>query len=278
MGRRYFASEMAQGRKLGLRQVQNFKAAFERLFSYNTYMSNPYTDGSYLSNNPSWHAEDAPWKLSHILRALSRVQTGRPTRVLDGGCGSGDIIKAWAKKAPQTQFVGWDISPQAHALAVKNAPANVRFVCADEPPEGPFDLVLAIDVIEHVENPGAWLKPLTARAPLMVLHVPLDLSFRSFLFPSLLERERQSVGHIHFFTARSLKNFLKENNCQILSVHYTNKYVERPPQLTHFKSRIGMCIRKLAHLLPHALPAFFIGGYSLMLVVKTNHGTTTARV
>lgn len=241
-------------------------------------MQNQYTDGSYLATNPSWHAEDASWKLSHILRVLKQAQVSRLARVLDGGCGSGDIIKAWAKKAPQTQFVGWDISPQAHALAVKNAPENVRFICADEPPAGPFDLALAIDVIEHVENPGAWLKQLAARAPLLVLHVPLDLSVRSFLFPSLLARERKAVGHIHFFTARSLRKFLKESNCQILSFHYTNKYVERPPKLTRFKSRIGMYIRKLAHILPHAWPAFFIGGYSLMLVVKTNCGTTRAKV
>lgn len=241
-------------------------------------MQNQYTDGSYLANNPSWHAEDASWKLSHILRALKKAHVSHLMRILDGGCGSGDIIKAWGKKEPKTQFVGWDISPQANALAQKNASENVRFICSDEPPAGPFDLALAIDVIEHVDDPSAWLKKLTARAPLLVLHVPLDLSVRSFLFPSLLERERKTVGHIHFFTARSLRKFLRENNCQILSSHYTNKYVERPPELTHFKSRIGMCIRKMAHWLPHALPAFFIGGYSLMLVVKTNRDTTRAKV
>lgn len=241
-------------------------------------MQNQYTDGSYLANNPSWHAEDAAWKLSHILRALANAQVKKISRVLDGGCGSGDIIKAWGEKEPETQFVGWDISPQANELAQKNAPANVRFVCADEPPAEPFDLALAIDVIEHVENPGDWLQKLTARASLLVLHVPLDLSVRSFLFPSLLERERKAVGHIHFFTARTLKKFLWENHCQILSAHYTNKYVERPPQLTRFKSRIGMCIRKLAHVFPHAWPAFVIGGYSLMLVVKTNCDTTRAKV
>ena len=235
-------------------------------------MSNSYTDGSYLTKNPSWHTEDAPWKLAHILQALKEAGISQFASVLDAGCGSGAIIKAWAGLASQIQFTGWDISPQAYALAMVQKPDNVRFVQQENPPQETFDLVMAIDVLEHIERQEDWFKQLSLRAPVAVLHVPLDLSLRSFLFPSLLERERQTVGHIHFFTARRLKQFLKNNHCQILAAHYTNKYVERPPQLTRLKSRIGMCIRRLAHhLLPHAWSALLIGGYSLMIVVKFNH-------
>lgn len=238
-----------------------------------------YTDGSYLAKNPSWHAEDAPWKLAHILRALHQARTENFSRVLDAGCGSGAIIKTWASQMPHVQFTGWDISPQALALAVPNKPSNVQFASGAVPPAGPFDLTLAIDVIEHLDNPGAWLNQVAACAPMLVLHVPLDLSVRSFLFPQLLERERQSVGHIHFFTARSLKRFLRQQNYEILSFHYTNKYVERPPRLTRLKSQIGMIIRKGAHYcLPRAWAAFVVGGYSLMLVVKTSCDTTRAKV
>lgn len=242
-------------------------------------MENRYTDGSYLTNNHSWHSEDAPWKLGHILRALKEARLTSFSHVLDGGCGSGDIIKVWAAKAPQTEFTGWDISPHAYSLAIQGAPPNTQFTFGENPPPGPFDLVMAIDVIEHVENPSRWLNQLVAQAPWAVLHVPLDLSLRSRLNPQLLEDEKKAVGHIHFFTAGSLKNFLRKQRVEIISAHYTNKYVERPPQLTRFKSRVGMCIRKAAHyLLPHAWAAYIIGGYSLMLVVKTNRGTDRATV
>ncbi len=234
-------------------------------------MSNSYTDGSYLTKNPSWHAEDAPWKLTHILQALQAARLGTFSNVLDAGCGSGAIIKAWAGQAPQITFTGWDISPQAYALAMTQKPDNVRFVQAENPPPETFDLVMVIDVLEHLERYEDWFKQISLCAPVAVLHVPLDLSLRSYLFPGLLERERKSVGHIHFFTARTLLNFLQKNGCQILAAHYTNKYVERPPQLTRLKSRIGMMIRRLAHrLLPHAWSALLIGGYSLMIVVKFN--------
>ena len=242
-------------------------------------MSNPYTDGSYLAKNPSWHTEDAPWKLAHILRALKQAHIQRISRVLDAGCGSGAIIKTWAAQAPQLQFTGWDISPLALALAAQNAPQNVQFVSGEIPPQQPFDVALAIDVIEHIPSYETWFKQVAACAPVLVLHVPLDLSVRSFLFPQLLAREREMVGHIHFFTARSLKKFFKKQHCKILSAHYTNKYVERPPQLTRLKSRIGMFIRRQAHAwLPLSWVAFIIGGYSLMLVVQPTRDTSRAKV
>lgn len=242
-------------------------------------MENRYTDGTYLAQNPSWHQEDAPWKLGHILRALQVARITPVSHVLDAGCGSGDILKIWASKAPNVTFTGWDISPQAHVLALRNAPSNVQFIQGRNIPKDHFDLALAIDVVEHLEDPAAWLTQLARRAPYLVLHVPLDLSLRSRMQPQLLEEEKNSVGHIQFFTAQSLKQFLCEQKFQILSAHYTNKYVERPPKLTHFKSRVGMCIRQLAHyLLPRAWAAYLVGGYSLMLVIKTNPDTGCATV
>lgn len=242
-------------------------------------MENRYTDGTYLSQNPSWHEEDAPWKLAHILRALQEAHLSDFSSVLDAGCGSGGIIKNWASKAPHIRFTGWDISPQAHALALCNAPSNVRFIQSPYLPQESFDLALAMDVIEHLEDPAAWLTRVAATAPYLVLHVPLDLSLRSRLNPQLLANEKKAVGHIQFFTAFSLKKLLRAQKLEIISAHYTNKYVERPPKLIHFKSRVGMCIRQAAHfLLPRAWAAYLIGGYSLMLVVKTNRGTNCAAI
>ncbi|MCQ2410093.1 MAG: class I SAM-dependent methyltransferase [Elusimicrobiaceae bacterium] len=242
-------------------------------------MENPYTNGSYLVRNPSWHSEDAPWKLAHILRALKKAHVPAFSTVLDAGCGSGAVIKAWAAQNPHLKFTGWDISPQAHALAVQEVPPHVHFVQGENFPSGRFDLALAVDVIEHVENPADWLTRLSACASVLVLHVPLDLSLRSWLNPDLLEKERQSVGHIHFFTARSLKKFLREQQCKVICAHYTNKYVERPPKLMCLKSRLGMAIRQLVHyLLPRAWAAYVVGGYSLMVVAQPIRGTDCAGV
>ena len=233
-------------------------------------MQSFYIDGTYLSQNPTWHSEDAPWKFSHIQRVLAQAKLPDFASVIDIGCGSGDIIKLWAQQAPRVQFTGWDISPQACALARRQLPQNVQIAEGKHFPTEKFDVALAIDVLEHIEDISAWFKQFVMLAPYAVLHVPLDVSLRTVVFPSLLEQERQQVGHVHFFTARSLYRFLQEHGCQVLAAHYTNKYVERPPVLSRFKSKVGMRIRQLAHYgLPHAWAAACVGGYSLMLVIKT---------
>ena len=226
-----------------------------------------YTDGNYLLQNPGWHAQDARWKLAHVLRAVKAPGLS-PRSVLDAGCGAGALINHWALHNPEIRFTGCDISPQAISLAKQHAPENVNFLC-EAWADGTFDVALAIAVVEHVPDMERFLSELAQKAPVLILHIPLDLSFRTLIKPEILEGEYQTVGHIHFFTARYLKRLLKKRGWQILHAHYTNKYVERPPQLTGLKSRIGMGIRLLAHyLLPKSCAAFWVGGYSLMLAVK----------
>ncbi|GEM_PF-6681754 len=41
---------------------------------------NIYKDGSYLKNNPTWHAEDSPWKTRHIIKLLKANKINAPDR------------------------------------------------------------------------------------------------------------------------------------------------------------------------------------------------------
>ncbi len=111
--------------------------------------------------------------------------------------------------------------------------------------------------------------------------MPLDLSVYARLRPSILEQERKTVGHLHFFTARTFLQELDLLGVRVRHMHYTNKYVERPPQITRWVSRVGMFIRQAAHkLLPPAWAAYWVGGYSLMLVLekKPTPGTNRAAI
>ena len=231
-------------------------------------MQSIYTDGSYLKSNPGWHQQDGAWKLGHVQRALAQAGL-HPSTVCEVGCGAGELLKTWARQRPDMQFVGCDISPQAYALCTRKAPANVRFYLGELPEEKGFDAVMAIDVLEHVPEPTVLVNNLKQISDILVLHIPLDLSFRTLIKPEILEEERQTVGHIHFYTAAYVKRFLQGQGYEIISWHYTNKYVERPPQLPRLRSRVGMFIRRLAHYgLPRAWAAWWVGGYSVMLVAR----------
>lgn len=172
-------------------------------------MESIYTDGSYLQSNPGWHGQDAHWKLMHVLLALERAGAAdRVKTVCDVGCGAGELVKEWARLRPDMRFTGCDISPQAHALCLKDAPENAHFVHGGQVQGEHFDAILAVDVLEHVPDTDSFLSTLEAYADLLVLHVPLDLSFRSVVKPEILEEERRTVGHIHFYTAAYLKRLL----------------------------------------------------------------------
>ncbi len=227
-----------------------------------------YTDGSYLKSNPTWHAQDSAWKLTHVQQALQRAAVGETHSVCDMGCGSGALIKAWAKQSPQTLFTGYDISPQALAICLQNCPANTVFVGGSKPPKGPFDLVLALDVLEHIDDEENWLRSIISCGEKIVLHIPLERSLYTWLRPGFIEEEKQLMGHVHFYTPKEVENIFKRNGLKILSWHYTNKYIEQPPELKTGISKLGMKIRRFLNwILPTRLAAITVGGYSVMCVV-----------
>lgn len=233
-------------------------------------MEKRYTDGTYLAANPGWHGQDSAWKLAHLRRALKSagIDETRLKTVGDAGCGAGEVIKLWARALPQTSFFGCDVSPQALALAEKDKPQNCVFLQGSLPPE-PCGVLLLLDVLEHIPAWKRFFTACAARAEKIVVHLPLDLSVYARLRPSILEQERETVGHLHFFTARKFLRELDALGWRVKHLHYTNKYVECPPRITRFIGRAGMCIRRAAHkLLPRAWAAYWVGGYSLMLVLE----------
>jgi SAM-dependent methyltransferase len=86
-----------------------------------------YKDGSYLKNNPTWHVEESPFKVKYILQLLGRNSL-QIHSVCDAGCGVGEVLRLLQlEMSPDTDFTGFDISPQAHELSKSRENANLRF-------------------------------------------------------------------------------------------------------------------------------------------------------
>jgi cyclopropane fatty-acyl-phospholipid synthase-like methyltransferase len=113
-----------------------------------------YTAGGYLTNNPTWHEEDSSWKAIHIMNILSKNDI-QPHSICEVGCGAGEILNQLYLKLPNNVFfTGFEISPQAYEISRQKTKERLTFHLRDflKEPDCHFDLLLAIDVFEHVED------------------------------------------------------------------------------------------------------------------------------
>ncbi len=98
-----------------------------------------------------------------IRRLFAEVPAGRPIRVLDAGTGFGQYAWFMAHEFPETQILAVDVKEDylanARRFLDKTAEgARVRTAYDDLTAleaEGPFDFILSVDVMEHIEDDRA---------------------------------------------------------------------------------------------------------------------------
>ena len=184
-----------------------------------------YSDGRYLESNPGWHTEDSPWKAQQVLRMLKQHDI-HPHTVAEIGCGAGEIVRQLSLNLPETAFSGFDISADAISMARSRESDRVRFFNADfrTSPDN-FDVLLVMDVVEHVEDCFGFLRSIRERAEYKIIHIPLDMSV-SLLLRNRLMLVRKSVGHIHY--CRTALALLEDTGYEILDYFYTPAYQIAP--------------------------------------------------
>lgn len=228
---------------------------------------NRYTDGRYLEENPAWHVEDSPWKAKHIVQILEKNKL-QPSTFCEVGCGAGEVLGQLQKAYPAAALKGWDISPQAIALAQTRANDKLSFEQGDFIKQSSkdslvYDVLLALDVFEHVEDYFSFLRGLHGHSRYMVFHIPLDLSAQAVL-RGLPLRWRKEVGHLHYFTRDLAEAALQETGYRILDAHYTAYAIERTAPT--FKARLARWPRRLAYALHPDKAALLLGGFCLMVL------------
>jgi len=107
------------------------------------------------------------------------ARIGEHDGVLDIGCGYGAVARSIARSRPAARVVGLDHDRRKLAQArLSDNPQNLSFVEADATqsvPEGPWDIVVLSNVLEHIHDRVGFLKALeeSTRARRFLIRVPL---------------------------------------------------------------------------------------------------------
>ena len=228
---------------------------------------NVYVSGEHLEKNPDWHVYASAWKAQFVLRLLERHQIS-PQTIGEVGCGAAEVLRQLQLKMdPQCVFSGYDISPQAIELSRSRENERLHCKLADirREPHAHFDLLLALDVVEHVEDYFAFLRDLKPIGREKIFNFPLDLSVQTLLRKDGLMMRRRTYGHLHYFTKDMVLQSLVDEGYEVIDFFYAPIGVDFPVGLA------GKAIRWpriLAFGLNQDFAVRVLGGYSLFVLAR----------
>ena len=158
------------------------------------------------------------WVLERFASAAAReIERLSPETVLDFGCGEGYFLeRVLARGAHMPSVLGIDLRAEALTEARERCPSfafeEVDLLSWDREPQS-FDLVIASEVLEHLEAPDRYLRKLVelSRGHLL-LTVPLEPWFR--LLNLLRGRDLLRLGnhpeHVNLWGFRAFRRFVEQ--------------------------------------------------------------------
>jgi 2-polyprenyl-3-methyl-5-hydroxy-6-metoxy-1,4-benzoquinol methylase len=183
------------------------------------------------------------------------------------GCGAGETLRQLHDKMGEdTRFVGYEISPQAFDLCQARASKRISFRLADITQEESehFDLILVMDVVEHLEDYFTFLREIRDRAEYKIFHFPLDLSVQTIARPRGLIRLREMYRHLHYFTKDLALTILEDTGYEIMDWFYTARSIDLPSDAR--SRRLARVPRRIAFAIHQDLAVRVLGGFSLLVL------------
>jgi SAM-dependent methyltransferase len=227
-----------------------------------------YRDGSYLKLNPSWHAEESPFKVRQTVKMLKR-QNLSPRSICDVGCGVGVVLhELQPHLPPDCECWGYDVSPDAIAMCAGRVNKTLHFRNYDirrDESDTFFDLLLMLDVFEHVEDYIGLVRAIRSKGKYKLFHIPLDLSVQAVARRNGLLRRRDDHAHLHYFTKETALRTLTDVGYKLVDFFYTPRCIELGDR---FVQKIARPPRKLCFALAPDVTVRVLGGYSLMVLAE----------
>jgi SAM-dependent methyltransferase len=233
--------------------------------------SSIYDNGKYLANNPDWHTLDSPFKAKNVAHILDSAGL-QFRRLVEIGCGSGEILVQLAKHYPDSDFLGVDTATSLEEFWRSRRAPNIRFDCLDATSISEvFDVAVMLDVFEHVPDYIGFLEKTRSVARYFVFNIPLDLYVAGLLLGHI-RSAREEYGHLHYFSPESAVSTLELAGYRILDTFIAPGFRGAPKGSvrTTLKQRLIYFPRLASFTVSPAWSQRLFGGSSLVVLAEAD--------
>lgn len=222
----------------------------------------------YLEHNPTWHLESSEWKAGYIVKMLEKNGL-KPGTIVDVGCGVGEVLaQVHAKLGQSSSCEGYEVADDAYNKCLERQRDGLAYFHGDAfASDKKYDLLMMIDVFEHVEDCFSFLRKAASKANYKIYHIPLDISVYSVIINNF-KYVRVPGGHINYYTKGTALATLRDTGHEIVDCFYTSGALEvNNKNLTFFGKFINL-LRRMLFAVNKDAGAKYFGGFSLMVLTK----------
>jgi trans-aconitate methyltransferase len=188
-----------------------------------------------------------PWELARLDAVIDYLERNKiisnAKNLLDMGCGDTFFLESLAVRFPKINYVGVDINFDDDYLSDKkeSLPSNIQLYKSLETaeidfPDIRFDVVLLLDVIEHIEDDIEFMKYMKSKTcitskTMFCITVPA--------YQALFCSHDVFLGHFRRYTNKMLKRHLSQSGYEVLEVQYFFSILILPRLIQVMKEKIA---------------------------------------
>jgi len=168
-----------------------------------------------------------------LLSLIDVMMNDSVERILDYGCGNGELLNSLNEVYSKKEIYGADISEKALNYCMSRGLLNVFDLNSDQPKNNYYDLILCCDVLEHIPDDFGFLKRLNdllREGGKILITVPA--------YDFLWSGEDYVSNHYRRYTMKSLKNKISKTGFRIDKISYYNIFLFFPVVLVLITKRI----------------------------------------
>lgn len=154
-----------------------------------------------------------------LERILNDTKLKSEGRLLDIGCGNGNLLKSFATLMPHWKMCGSELDTRNKQTIESIENVEAFYSCDIDGIPGSYDLISMVHCLEHIHNPVEFVRKLRQKLSpdgLVIIETP---DFENNPFDLVI------ADHCNHFDAHSLRQVFNASGFEIITL--TNEYVPR---------------------------------------------------